>query len=254
VFSARESTGGYVTEVKNSVRVAADDSIYTGRSLHTLPHRIRVHQVIQELRRIIPKDVSYADVGCGGGSITQRIAEAIQPTKAVGYDSNSELIEAAGRLFPKLSFRVWNVTVGDAPDATYDLVTCLETLEHIEDYQTALTNLLRITSGTLLITVPIELGLLGAAKFSAKALLGRKPLGEEHAGSRWDYFKTVLSNGDISRFRAHSNNGFFVSHTGFDYRKIDNFLKSSGVEFVARNRGWNRFYRISAQAGNTVAS
>lgn len=234
--------------------MVADDAIYTGLSLHTIPHRIRIQQVIRELQRLTPGVASYADVGCGGGSITRRIADAIKPVHAVGYDSNSELITAAARFFPEISFRVWDLTQKSFFDESFDLVTCLETIEHVENYQAALANLLRITSGTLLITVPIELGLLGAAKFSGKALLGRKPLGDEHSGSRWDYFKTVLRNGEISRFRARSNNGSFVSHTGFDYRKIDSFLKSGGVDFVATNRGWNRFYRILVHAGNRVAS
>jgi 2-polyprenyl-3-methyl-5-hydroxy-6-metoxy-1,4-benzoquinol methylase len=230
-----------------SVSRVADDSIYTGHTLHSVPHRIRVRQVISELRAMPRKTVSYADVGCGGGSITQRIVEVIQPSRAAGYDSNPDLIDAAANLFPDVSFRVWNLTQNPLPGETYDLVTCLETLEHIEDYESALSNLLKITAGTLLITVPIELGLLGAAKFSAKALLGRKPLGSEHSGSSFAYLKTLLTAGDISRFRVHSNNGFWVSHTGFDYRMIDNFLKSRHIDFSARNRGWNRFYRVSVR-------
>ena len=230
--------------------MVADDAIYTGFSLHTVPHRIRVRQVIRELRVVAPEGAGYADVGCGGGSITERIREAIQPVHATGYDSNSDLIEAAAKLFPEISFRVWDLTQNSFPERTYDLVTCLETLEHIENYQAALTNLLRITSGTLLITVPIELGLLGAAKFAVKMLLGRKPLGEKHLGSTWSYLKATLSKGDISRFRASSKNGIFVSHTGFDYRKIDSFLETSGIEFIATNRGWNRFYLVRRSAGN----
>jgi trans-aconitate methyltransferase len=230
--------------------MVADDAIYTGFSLHTLPHRIRVRQVIRELRAVAPKGACYADVGCGGGSITERIREAIQPAHAAGYDSNSDLIETAAKIFPEISFRVWDLTQTSVPERTYDLVTCLETLEHIEDYQAALSNLLRISSGTLLITVPIELGLLGAAKFAAKALLGKKPLAEEHLGSTWGYLKATLSKGDISRFRVSSKNGFFVSHTGFDYRKIDLFLKTSGIGFIATNRGWNRFYLVRRSIGN----
>lgn len=61
----------------------ADDAIYTRYTLHSVPHRIRVRQVISELREIAPKNFSYADVGCGGGSITQRIVAAIQPSRAV---------------------------------------------------------------------------------------------------------------------------------------------------------------------------
>lgn len=223
----------------------ADDSIYTGHSLHTIPHRIRVRLVISDLRNLALRNFSYADVGCGGGSITRRIVEAIRPSRAAWFDSNAELIDAASKLFPDISFRVWNLT-GPAPFVeTYDLVTCLETLEHIEDFQRALTNLLDMSAGILFITVPIELGLLGAAKFATKAILGRRPLGDEHSGSAWDYLKTVLSGGDVSCFRVRSSAGHWVSHTGFDYRRIDAFLGSRQVIVVARNRGWNRFYRIS---------
>jgi 2-polyprenyl-3-methyl-5-hydroxy-6-metoxy-1,4-benzoquinol methylase len=227
------------------VRSVADDSIYTGHSLHSVPHRIRVRQVIAELRKIGFENCAYADVGCGGGSITHRIVEAIKPSRADGYDANADLIRAASKLFPAISFRVWNLTHDDPRRERYDLVTCLETLEHVEDLQAALTKLLAITARTLLITVPIELGLLGAAKFTAKAVLGRRPLGSEHSGSAFVYLKTVLAGGDISRFRVCSNHGFFVSHTGFDYRKIDKFLESRCLNFVATNRGWNRFYRVS---------
>jgi SAM-dependent methyltransferase len=232
----------------------ADDSIYTGHTLHSVPHRIRVWQVISELRAMPPKTFSYADVGCGGGSITQRIVEAIQPSRAAGYDSNPNLIAAAANLFPDISFRVWNLTQNPVHCETYDLVTCLETLEHIEDYKSALSNLLGISAGTLLITVPIELGILGAAKFIAKTILGRKPLGSEHSGSSFAYVKTLLAGGDISGFRVHSNDGFWVSHTGFDYRKIDDFLKSRHIDFSARNRGWNRFYRISLRTKGSATA
>jgi trans-aconitate methyltransferase len=230
----------------------ADDSIYTSCSMHSLPHRVRVRQVISELRAVAPKNCSYADVGCGGGSITQRIVTAIRPSRSAGYDSNPELIDAAAKLFPDISFRLWNLTTNYLAAETYDLVTCLETLEHIEDYESALSNLLKITAGMLLITVPIELGLLGAAKFSAKAMLGRKPLSPEHSGSSLAYLRALLTGGDISHFRVRSDHGFFFSHTGFDYRKIDNFLESQHVDFEARNRGWNRFYRVSVRTHKSV--
>jgi SAM-dependent methyltransferase len=233
----------------------ADDAIYTSHSLHTVPHRIRVRQVIGELRGLNLEDFSYADVGCGGGTITRRIVEAIQPMRTVGYDANPELIQAAAKVFPDICFRVWNLTGVRPPEEKeekYDLVTCLETLEHIEDYESALGNLLRITARVLLITVPIELGLLGTAKFAAKAMLGRKPLGGEHRGTSWEYFNTALASGDISRFRVRSTDGFFVSHAGFDYRKIDSFLRRSGIKFPARNRGWNRFYRFTVPTATEI--
>jgi SAM-dependent methyltransferase len=225
----------------------ADDAIYTGRSLHTIPHRIRVRQVIFELRKLRLDHFSYADVGCGGGSITHRIVDAIRPAKVSAFDANAELIDTAQELFPEISFRVWDLTRRRSLGETFDLVTCLETLEHIEDLPSALNNLLDITARILFISVPIELGLLGAAKFATKLVLGRKPLGQEHAGSPGMYLRTVLTGGDVSLFRVRSDAGHWVSHTGFDYRKIDAFLVSRGVSFVATNRGWNRFYCIAAR-------
>lgn len=222
-----------------------DDVIYTSHTLHSIPHRIRVKRVIAELRRIVIPGLRYADIGCGGGSVTQQIVHAIQPSTAVAYDFNAELVALAAKSFPGISFRLWNVTAKETLGEKYELVTCLETLEHIEDLKSALANLLKMTRGILFITVPVELGVVGTAKFLAKQFLGRETLTEEHSGSSFSYLKALMTGRDISQFRVTSKNGHWVHHTGFDYRKIDRFLDSQGVSFVAKNRGWNRFYRIS---------
>ena len=223
----------------------ADDAIYTGHNLQNVPHRLRVLQVLSEIRRMSLQDFSYADVGCGGGSITQRIVEACCPARAVGYDANSDLIDAASRLFPQVSFRVWDLSGKQLLPERYDLVTCLETLEHVDDLEGALDKLIAITSGTLLITVPIEIGPLGLVKFIGKLILGKKPLTDEHRGTPFAYVKTLTTGGDISRFRIRMKDTHWLSHTGFDYRRIDASLKLRGLNFTASNRGWNRFYRVS---------
>jgi trans-aconitate methyltransferase len=232
------------------VSCVADDAIYTARTLHTIPHRIRVLQVLSEIRKMSLKGFSYADVGCGGGSITQRIVEASSPVKTVAYDANPDLINAASRLFPAISFRVWSLCENKPPNDTYDLVTCLETLEHVDNLKCALDNLLQMTARVLLITVPIEIGFIGSAKFVAKAVLGRKPLTDEHAGSPLAYLKALVTGSDISVFRVHLKGNHWMSHTGFDYRRIDACFESQRVNFVARNRGWNRFYRVSKSKGS----
>jgi len=227
------------------VSCVADDAIYTGHNLQNVPHRIRVLQVLSEIRKMSLKDFSYADVGCGGGSITQRIVEASCPASSVGYDANSELIDAASRLFPLVSFRLWDLSGNQLPSEKYDLVTCLETLEHVDDLEGALDKLVQITAGTLLITVPIEIGPLGLAKFVGKTILGRKPLTDEHAGKPLAYVRALITGGDISPFRIHMKGTHWASHTGFDYRRIDAALKLRDLSFTAKNRGWNRFYRVS---------
>lgn len=224
--------------------LARDDLIYTNR-LHGIPHRLRIKHVLAELRRIESPGLRYADVGCGGGSITQRIVQTIRPSVAVGYDFNPELVALASAKFPNISFRLWSVSEKETPGDTYDLVTCLETLEHVEDLKSALKNLLKMTTNDLFLTVPVEIGPVGTAKFLTKRILGRETLTQEHTGSPLSYLKALVIGDDISKFRTKSTNGHWVHHTGFDYRRIDNFLVSRSVKFVARNRGWNRFYRIS---------
>ncbi len=224
-----------------------DDEIYVSLTLHSIPHRMRVRQILSEVRAI-PTGTSYADVGCGAGSITQRIVEQIQPRQAVGYDANPAMIRSGSTLFPSISFQVWDFTRQAAPAEKYDLVTCFETLEHVIDRERALNNLLQITAGTLLVTVPVELGLLGACKFTGKMLLGRKPLTVEHSGSALGYLSDLVRRRDIGRYRTSPTatewGHEWVSHTGFDYRKVDEYLQNRKLRYAARHRGWNRFYRI----------
>lgn len=52
--------------VGRGTRRTADDIIYTGHNLHSIPHRIRIRQVISEIRKLSFPGFSLADVGCGG--------------------------------------------------------------------------------------------------------------------------------------------------------------------------------------------
>jgi SAM-dependent methyltransferase len=225
-----------------------DDAIYTCFGLQSLPHRIRIRQVISALRRLCFPGFTMADVGCGGGYVTEKLVSALRPGKAAGFDFNRDLISRASEMFPNISFHVWDVTRQRPPVEKYDIVTCLETLEHVLDYEVAISRILAITSKFLLITVPIEIGAVGIAKFAGKAAFGRDVITEEHVGSRYSYFRQLVSKGDISAFRKNCHAGHWLSHTGFDYRKIDEFLNFQSVKFNAKNRGWNRFYLIAPES------
>jgi SAM-dependent methyltransferase len=225
-----------------------NDDIYVRLTLHSIPHRMRVQQILSELREV-PWGMSYADVGCGSGFITQRIIQQIQPRQAVGYDGNPQLTRSGQSHFSGISFAVWDFARESPPPEKYDLVTCFETLEHVTDLARVLTNLLGITRNLLVVTVPIELGMLGASKFVGKLLLGRQALTPEHSGSALAYLSDLVRGGDITRYRTNPTatewGQEWSSHTGFDYRKVDEYLQQMKLRYVARNRGWNRFYRIS---------
>lgn len=136
----------------------------------------------------------------------------------------------------------------DDPAGRFDLVTCLETLEHVGDVQRALAALLRMTAKLLLITVPIEVGAIGIAKFAAKTILLRSTFNDELQGSRLLYFSSLLSGSRISQFRRPLSH--FSLHTGFDYRELEELLLSRKLCFEAGTHGWNRFYLIQSNASS----
>ena len=220
------------------------DSIYTEYRLHTLPHRWRIRRIIRLLKRLCPSVRSYADVGCGDGFVTAQIADALQRKRCIGYDFNPEVLGLGKQRFPEITFRCWNFAKEPPHGEKYELVTCLETLEHVSDLKEAVRNLISITERYLVITVPVEIGPTGLAKFITKTFLGRETLSAEHQGSRLNYFCRLISGAAISHFRRHPENGHWRLHTGFDYRELDAIFNSEELKFRGYNRIWNRFYVI----------
>jgi 2-polyprenyl-6-hydroxyphenyl methylase/3-demethylubiquinone-9 3-methyltransferase len=82
--------------------------------------------------------LAVLDVGCGGGLLAE--AMALQGARVVGLDLSSELIEVA-RLHAleagiSIDYRVESAEQHAGTDAgRYDVVTCMEMLEHVPDPQ-----------------------------------------------------------------------------------------------------------------------
>ena len=221
--------------------------IYRGRSLKNWPHRQRlkeIHSVIRREDLAGKSDLTYADFGCGTGFITNIVAAAIKPAKVHGFD-HSEHLEVARERYPSFEFRF--IELNERSDVgQFDFVTCFDTLEHVGNLETALSNMLNATreGGTLLITAPIETGPVGIVKFLAKTILYRYRLGElSGGGSCGFYFRYLLSlllYRDISNYRDERIG--WGTHFGFNYRRIDEYLHSRNIRFRARNAVTTRFY------------
>jgi len=99
---------------------------------------------------------SVLDIACGVGYAGPLFIEA----GAVSYDGvdiNEKLIEYAGKTYGSNSI---NYFLGDIckfnNKKTYELVTCFETIEHVENYEAAIQNLYTLlkAGGILLISSP----------------------------------------------------------------------------------------------------
>ena len=107
------------------------------------PHRDRIRRVLE--------------VGAGEGFSTERLRAMLPP--AVHYEASELLPEqviAARARNPGIPVREESVYALQRETASFDLVICLEVLEHLEDPETALAELTRVSAGLVLVSVPRE--------------------------------------------------------------------------------------------------
>jgi len=107
----------------------------------------------------------------------------------------------------------------------------LETLEHVRDLHSALENVFAAVQdgGTLIVTVPVETGVWGLAKYCLKTLIGY-PMDEINVG-RGEYFIALLTGRDISQFRREKSSWAadygFATHYGFDWRVLEKRISAT---------------------------
>lgn len=224
-----------------------DHSVFYRRGIMNIPHRARLNEIVRTvLREAPPNPPTYADVGCSTGFVTAVVAGAVQPGHVFGLDQARPKIEEAARRHPDYSFAYMDLGDDNDPSERYHLVTCFETVEHTGAPQKAMRNLLALTreGGVLIVTVPIEVGPVGVAKFVAKKLLGRKDIEElpaEHRSSP-RYLMALVSGRRMSLLRDQRHG--WASHSGFDHRDLDDWLHQQRVPYQAFNRFTTRFYVI----------
>lgn len=97
----------------------------------------------------LPPDAVIADVGCGTGEITGRLAELFPRASIVGVDIHPDHVERARERWSALADRV-RFAVGDAfaldlPDAHHDLTLCRHLVQAVPRPDLVAGELLRIT-------------------------------------------------------------------------------------------------------------
>ena len=93
--------------------------------------------------------IAVLDCGCGPGTITCDIAQAIAPGRVVGLDAGADQLDiarrhAAQRGMANVVFRQGNVYELPFPDGTFDAVFSHALLEHLSDVQRAVNEFYRV--------------------------------------------------------------------------------------------------------------
>jgi SAM-dependent methyltransferase len=94
------------------------------------------------------------DVGCAYGFLVNELRQ--RGVEAKGFDFSTYAINKAVDIDPELPSAVWVASAVDPIDGHYDLITCIEVIEHLEDAdaRTALANITAATDTLLLSSTP----------------------------------------------------------------------------------------------------
>ena len=118
------------------------------RHRRRLIHRLIADRFIAEKGRRLS---SILDVGCGDGRLLEEVGRS-RDVALFGIEPGRS--SAADRLGKRLS-GLYSIDISrERLPRSFDLILCTEVLEHVVDDASAAANLLRMCSGTLLVTVP----------------------------------------------------------------------------------------------------
>ena len=106
-------------------------------------------------RRASP--ASLLDVGCGEGVLTHQWAQRIDG-RVVGIDLDDPQLheEWKTRQCPNLEYMVMKAENLPFADKEFDVATAIEVLEHVPDPEHTVSEMARVASGHLLVSVPRE--------------------------------------------------------------------------------------------------
>jgi SAM-dependent methyltransferase len=114
-------------------------------------HRYEEARVAATVETVPAGVDSLLDVGCGDGRITNRLVERIP--RVVGVDAS-----AAALSYVDCENHQGPVDQLDFPDDSFDLVSCLEVIEHLPDgvFEACLAEIQRVARRYVLISVPLR--------------------------------------------------------------------------------------------------
>ena len=99
---------------------------------------------------------SILDVGCGEGFTLNRLREKGIGKKLEGVEYSKAAIELGHKMYPDIKIKQGNIYQLPYKDNAFDLVLCTEVLEHLDDPQKGLKELVRVSKKYLVISVPNE--------------------------------------------------------------------------------------------------
>jgi 2-polyprenyl-3-methyl-5-hydroxy-6-metoxy-1,4-benzoquinol methylase len=195
---------------------------------------------------------SVLDAGCGTGILLQQILDKYPNLQLTGSEYSPQGLEFAKRRLPQGEFHVLDLSK-EVLNQKFDLITCIDVLEHIPDDRTALKNLLAMTNGYMILSVPIgplfkaEVDRMGHVHGYSRTELEKKI---QQAGFeivkviQWGFPFYNLHRRLANRMPAETSTGSFSARK----KLIANLLYT--LFFLNLSYGGERYYVLCRPAGN----
>lgn len=90
-----------------------------------------------------PLPTKILDIGCASGFLTSQIANFFVPSDTFGVDSYKQAVEFGKKTYPDIKFKYADAHKLPFKNESFDLITCIETLEHLENPKGAISEMHR---------------------------------------------------------------------------------------------------------------
>jgi len=110
--------------------------------------------LVKEVKLLKPQ--SILDVGCGEGFTLEKFRKEGIGKKLEGVDYLDLAIKLGKKEHPKLTLKQGNIYELKYPDNAFDVVLCSEVLEHVDDPEKGLEELVRVAKNYCVLSVPNE--------------------------------------------------------------------------------------------------
>jgi len=139
------------------------------------------------------------EVGVGEGEVLQRVQRRFPEARCLGVDLPDDSLpdEWAAR---GVTAEFGDVTALRFDDRSFDLVLAIEVLEHVPDVDAALSEIARVCSGAVVLSVPFEpiwrIGNMARGRYLRD--LGNTP-GHVNHWTRWSFARVVGRHFDVQQ-------------------------------------------------------
>lgn len=206
-------------------------------SLIRWSHRARFQRALELIQPC--NGLELLDFGCGDGTfLAMLLGGGAAPASALGAELHQATLDDNRRRFahvPSLDFILQSELDTPAHHGRYDVLTCMEVLEHVTDTMEYLMLFHRLLKpgGRLLISVPVEIGPAVVIKQSARQVAGWLRAGDYPGVTPYTWGELISSvfagarqhvvrpiNRDADGFESHC-------HKGFNWKALKNSMESS---------------------------